>query len=1687
MKIHRLPKMSATEILLQLFLPLLFCSVAATHSPAQTSPSYTDWVRNGQTYMEIKVARDGVYRIPAGIVGQYFSNLSSLNPAGFQIFRRGKEVAIRVSAGADQILNGSDFIDFVGFMNDASSELDMYQRPLGAINPYRAIYSDTACYYLTWTSSLDGKRVADNGLVNNASVPFETYGWRKAFRFAYGNYNIGQGLRGNITFSSYFTPGEGWAGDGVSPGYNDNLVIGSGSYAGINGINNLYTSGPDASLEILQYGRTNVTHECEVRISTNLTKLDTFTFIGTSSFLLKKNISLSMIQGSSLHLWVQPKNVWANICNGYAMVRYPAEFQMPNGFLNQRIELNPNPGNYSRIRLQNISALPELYDITNPELPVRIGVGFIGGTYLAGIENTLVARELLIQNQAITVSPSQVSGVGFQNFNPLQFDYIIISHPALRKPALGYADPVQAYADFRATAEGGSHRVLLMEMEEVYRRFGYGDRNPLAIRNLGGFFIQKNVKPKAMFLIGKGLTVRNRFASYYQSENLVPPFGVPPSDNAFALGLGEPGRTMAFPVGRLAARSPAQVAVYLNKVKENEAFAFNDLWKKNIFHISGGITPAEQEYFAAIMSNDLSTKVKGRFMGAKLGVYNKISNANVEYVDVKKVLNQGLSVMNIFGHSSQNSPDVEVGRASDPAQGFNNKGRYPLVIINGCFSGNIYDLNYSMNEDWIFEPDKGAVLFWAASDEGFTSLLRRHMNDFYSVAFQDSALFGKSFGEIQKETMRRFLRNFSSDPRLDSSFMQQFNVHGDPVIRIFGGIKPDYKTSNAEVFHAGRNLNAASTSLRLGVVVSNFGRYNGDSLDISITRRFSNGQTRLFAFTVKPVSYLDTFYLELPQNESFEYSGMNRIEVALDFLNASDEMNENNNRGILEIFVPSASILPLFPKKYSIVSSRNVRLTVQATDFFAPGRRYIFQVDTSAFFNSPLFAQSPPILAGNLCIWNFLLPIDRDSTVFFWRVRFADQTSISDTTWFHMNFEYIKNSSSGWAQSHFYQFKETEDQGIRKIFSQRAWEFPGVSTELNLEISGGSRQGPKYYFGSIDGISVLTGTIGSSDCFQPGIPRVCGMVLDRCNLKPRFWAFDNSPGSWFLTGCGKIPFSVNSFLDNPGYNSLPYVDQFIRDFAREGDYVILFPVDSLVNLNTFKQAAGPYLPYIGVASDFIDNLQPGNPFIIVGKKTKNPSPGEATLILAQNNGIPSNRQTLKLKKTITTGCASGTITSTKIGPSAGWNNLYNRFGNIFTDKDKVSLSIKGIRLNGSDSLLVKSVPSFPYSLSAIPADTFPYLQLEATIEDSANFTPAFLRRWMVTYETVPEGAINTSVFPQDEYKKADLQEGDSVKYRFAYTNISDKPFADSVKVRFNLNSAAPLWQNLGKISPGQTVQFDYPRISTLGKGGSNNLLCFVNPRLQPEEYYENNALNLNFNVKEDKIQPLLDVTFDGVKIMNGDFVSNTPLISVVLKDENRFLLKKDTSGMLLILNRPCQACVPERIPLNSPQVKVFPAGRDNYFRIEYRPEKLENGNYRLAVQGSDVKGNESGSQFYQVDFQVSDQKTITHFYPYPNPFSTSCQWVFTVTGELPGDFKIQIMTISGKVVREIEAAELGPLRIGNNLTSYRWNGTDEFGDRLANGVYLYRVVMKDPSTFANRETAADHTFTKGFGKLYIIR
>jgi len=192
----------------------------------------------------------------------------------------------------------------------------------------------------------------------------------------------------------------------------------------------------------------------------------------------------------------------------------------------------------------------------------------------------------------------------------------------------------------------------------------------------------------------------------------------------------------------------------------------------------------------------------------------------------------------------------------------------------------------------------------------------------------------------------------------------------------------------------------------------------------------------------------------------------------------------------------------------------------------------------------------------------------------------------------------------------------------------------------------------------------------------------------------------------------------------------------------------------------------------------------------------------------------------------------------------------------------------------------------------------------------------------------------------------------------------------------------------------------------------------------------------------------------------------------------------------VFVTNPCETCVPERVNYSDPSV-TWTASKEEKepFKFEYNPQNMENGIYTLEVQAKDASGNKAGEEPYRIRFEIIRESTITNFYPYPNPFSTSTRFVFTLTGmDIPDEIKIQIMTISGRIVREITQDELGPIKIGNNISDFAWNGRDEYGDQLANGVYLYRVVARiNGQEIQQRETAGDKAFTKGFGKLYLLR
>jgi len=374
----------------------------------------------------------------------------------------------------------------------------------------------------------------------------------------------------------------------------------------------------------------------------------------------------------------------------------------------------------------------------------------------------------------------------------------------------------------------------------------------------------------------------------------------------------------------------------------------------------------------------------------------------------------------------------------------------------------------------------------------------------------------------------------------------------------------------------------------------------------------------------------------------------------------------------------------------------------------------------------------------------------------------------------------------------------------------------------------------------------------------------------------------------------------------------------------------------------------------------------------------------------------------------------------------------------------------------------------------------------------------------VLYDGIPETALDPSM--NFSFYKDTLQEGDSIHFSIATHNISEYGM-DSLRIHYWIfdqnRHVYPLYHRYRKHPAGDMIIGSVSH-STTGLAGLNSLWIEVNPNNdQLEQYHFNNIGNVYFYVNADRINPLLDVTFDGAHILDGDIVSAKPQIQIRLKDENKFLLmnnkflsmnnESDTTLFKVFIQKP-GAPSADRIYFKSGGqeiMKIFPAATssDNKCFIEYNADFPDDGTYTLRVQAIDVSKNNSGDSAYEINFEVVNKSTITEVMNWPNPFSTSTRFVFTLTGsEIPTYFKIQIMTITGRVVKEIGLDDLGAIHIGRNITQYAWDGKDNYGDQLANGVYLYRVITNIKGKNIEKNlTGADKYFNHEFGKMFLMR
>jgi flagellar hook assembly protein FlgD len=121
--------------------------------------------------------------------------------------------------------------------------------------------------------------------------------------------------------------------------------------------------------------------------------------------------------------------------------------------------------------------------------------------------------------------------------------------------------------------------------------------------------------------------------------------------------------------------------------------------------------------------------------------------------------------------------------------------------------------------------------------------------------------------------------------------------------------------------------------------------------------------------------------------------------------------------------------------------------------------------------------------------------------------------------------------------------------------------------------------------------------------------------------------------------------------------------------------------------------------------------------------------------------------------------------------------------------------------------------------------------------------------------------------------------------------------------------------------------------------------------------------------------------------------------------------------------------------------------------INYKLNSLDAGTYTLKVTAWDVFNNTSNAT---VNFNVINGSglVIDDIYNYPDPFGSNTTFTFQQNLASPINVKIKVYTVAGRLIREIER-----YGITSKFVKVDWDGRDQNGDLIANGTYLYKVIV----------------------------
>jgi hypothetical protein len=356
------------------------------------------------------------------------------------------------------------------------------------------------------------------------------------------------------------------------------------------------------------------------------------------------------------------------------------------------------------------SASVRVMDVTDPEDVSEIsatvqGDGTSGYSVAANVAGTGTRNLLAFTDDAIAAPASLTTNTPSSwHLATNAASLVILTNAAV-------ADALQPLVELR---QGQGHVVDVVDVEDVYDEFSFGNKNPQALRDFLALASSTWRKRPSFVLLAGSASADPRNFMGYGDFDLVPTkfvwatYNETPSDDWFVDFNDDGLPDMA--IGRLPVRDSTQAAAVVQKLIGYVGTGSAD-WNKTAVLVSDKAT---NDFDFPAASNAVAAQIPTSIFLTQIfrGDFGDDSAAHAAVVGA---FNQGTLLVNYMGHGSETGWSGNL-LSTDDIPGLTNGSRLPFVSSMTCWTGWFADpYGETLGDLLLRAPQGGAVAVWAGS------------------------------------------------------------------------------------------------------------------------------------------------------------------------------------------------------------------------------------------------------------------------------------------------------------------------------------------------------------------------------------------------------------------------------------------------------------------------------------------------------------------------------------------------------------------------------------------------------------------------------------------------------------------------------------------------------------------------------------------------------------------------------------------------------------------------------------------------------------------------------------------------------------------------------------------------------------------------------------------------------------